>query len=185
MPENDFAIDLKRACTLAALAPSSHNSQPWALVWIEQTAMLDQLSALIGHSFSDSKVLVLAIDRERELSGLAAHRVEMNVSCGLFLQLLLETLRTHWRPSLVWYNEEEEDEFSGHVPRLNKLFNQALGYRLLGRREQKSAQKLKQRKWQAYDRTTLESELKRADFQVDWSQPCPNDLLLLAGASAF
>jgi len=44
----DFDADLDVAARLAALAPSSHNCQPWALAHLESREAREQAAALLG-----------------------------------------------------------------------------------------------------------------------------------------
>ncbi|WP_439892316.1 hypothetical protein ACS7SF_07090 [Ralstonia sp. 25C] len=71
---------------LAALAPSSHNCQPW------HVSLLDAEGR--PASGSDTPIrLVISIDRRRALDALPALRTEMSISAGGFAVILLNLLR--------------------------------------------------------------------------------------------
>lgn len=103
-----FGEALHEAVGLAALSPSSHNCQPWAIAWLtsseaRRTAVRFLREGEDGpdrgrggdmDTSRDRRVefLVLALDRERQLGSLPAHAVEMLLSCGLYWQVLLSSL---------------------------------------------------------------------------------------------
>lgn len=111
-PEFDDA--LREAVDIARLAPSSHNSQPWGLAVVRSPEAMSQVCGVFDRPASGrpesrpgSRHLVLALDRERELTALHDHRVEMYLSCGAYLHLLLEALRiAGWGASRVAWNED-------------------------------------------------------------------------------
>ncbi|QDQ14797.1 RedV protein [Streptomyces spectabilis] len=87
-----FEAALGAAVRVAALSPSSHNCQPWAVAWARGGgARAAAARAVPGASGSD-QYLVLALDRERRLRALPSLHVEMLVSCGAYGQLLLRAL---------------------------------------------------------------------------------------------
>jgi nitroreductase len=69
---------LHEAAAVAALAPSSHNSQPWRVV--------------VSSFGDDEAVCVLCLDRQREIRALPAHAPEMLLSCGMFLHVFVLAL---------------------------------------------------------------------------------------------
>lgn len=82
-----FEKDLQFALEIAASAPSSHNVQPWSLA----RATPEPVGVVAK--------LVLALDRERCLEALPeAHELEMHLSCGAYLELLVTGLSARgWR----------------------------------------------------------------------------------------
>ncbi|WP_070197392.1 hypothetical protein [Streptomyces oceani] len=91
-----FATALDAAVDCAVLAPSSHNCQPWALARLAGDAR-EVAHAWLGteadvEAGTEAEYLVLALDRRRELDSLAAHTVEMHVSCGAYWRMLLRSL---------------------------------------------------------------------------------------------
>lgn len=78
---------IRQLLALAALAPSSHNCQPW------HVSLLDAH----GHPHADSgaapHALVVGIDRRRALNALPAMQGEMHISAGGFAAILLNLLR--------------------------------------------------------------------------------------------
>ncbi|MGH3377803.1 MAG: hypothetical protein ACRDP6_24020 [Actinoallomurus sp.] len=89
-----FPDALRAASEIAALSPSSHNSQPWALAWLTSSRARRSAAALLGGSAADEEreYVALALDRGRQLDSLPAHAVEMLLSCGLYWQILLRGL---------------------------------------------------------------------------------------------
>lgn len=80
---------LREAIAVARLAPSSHNSQPWALASFESHEAVRRLGEWLGvRPRPDEQWLVLALDAERALAALPSLATEMRLSCGMFLQLL-------------------------------------------------------------------------------------------------
>jgi nitroreductase len=95
-PATSFDQALQEALGIAALSPSSHNCQPWALARLTSAPARAAAAAVLSVAEDDDHTyLALALDRERELRALPAHAVEMWVSCGLywgFLSWALEAL---------------------------------------------------------------------------------------------
>lgn len=94
----DFDAALREATAVAALSPSSHNCQPWALARLTGDARETAHRYLrldATRPEDEVEYLVLALDRKRELVALAAHAVEMQVSCGAYRYLLLRALAAH------------------------------------------------------------------------------------------
>ncbi|MFI7391212.1 RedV protein [Streptomyces tendae] len=95
-----FAQALETASGPAALSPSSHNCQPWGLGRAVSAAARRTAAELTGTEADE--YLVLALDRERELTALAAHAVEMEVSCGVYWRILLRGLAAQgWSAAAV------------------------------------------------------------------------------------
>jgi nitroreductase len=87
---------LREAVAVARLAPSSHNSQPWAIATFESPDAVRALGTWLGvRPRADERWLVLALDAERALRALPALATEMRLSCGMFLQLLVAALADH------------------------------------------------------------------------------------------
>lgn len=109
----DFDDALRAAVDIARLAPSSHNSQPWGLAVVRSPAARRRICDVFERpdsgrleSTPDDHLLVLALDQQRELTALHDHRVEMYLSCGAYLHLLLEALRiAGWSAPRVAWNE--------------------------------------------------------------------------------
>ncbi len=79
---------VRDAIAVARLAPSSHNSQPWAVASFESPEALRALAEWLGvRPRADERWLVLAVDAERALDALPSLATEMRLSCGMFLQL--------------------------------------------------------------------------------------------------
>lgn len=93
-----FPDALRAASEIAALSPSSHNSQPWALAWLTSARARGSAAALFGdtppggRAGGEREYVALALDRGRELDSLPAHAIEMWLSCGLYWQLLVRGL---------------------------------------------------------------------------------------------
>ncbi|MFE2461678.1 RedV protein [Streptomyces sp. NPDC059402] len=99
-PVSTFAQALEAAAGTAALSPSSHNCQPWGLARATTAAARRAAADLTGQDADE--YLVLALDRERELTALAAHAVEMEVSCGIYWRILLRALAAQgWTAAAV------------------------------------------------------------------------------------
>ncbi|GHE88861.1 RedV protein [Streptomyces longispororuber] len=116
--EADFATALDVAAAIAALSPSSHNCQPWAVAWARTTGARAATARALAPSALPPSVLgpdrvpsagpaglpsdpahparpaylVLALDNRRRLRALPALHVEMLVSCGAYWRLLLRAL---------------------------------------------------------------------------------------------
>ncbi|MBL1075892.1 nitroreductase family protein [Nocardia sp. 2] len=89
-----FASALATALEIAADSPSSHNSQPWGVARLVSRAARDAARTLAGAGAdrAATEYLILAVDRDRELTALPAHYAEMRVSCGLYWRLLRRAL---------------------------------------------------------------------------------------------
>ncbi|MGX9226018.1 hypothetical protein ACWV95_06225 [Streptomyces albus] len=105
-----FTEALAEATAVASLAPSSHNCQPWALARLtgERARAAARLFAGTGNrtgpAGDGTETLALAMDRTRTIGALAAHDVEMRVSCGAYWQLLLSALAAQgWHPEGIEY----------------------------------------------------------------------------------
>lgn len=97
-PAGDFAAALDAATELAGMGPSSHNCQPWGLARLGGPAARRIAASLLGDAgdsealTGEREYLALALDTDRSLGALAAHDVEMLVSCGAYWQVLLYAL---------------------------------------------------------------------------------------------
>lgn len=81
------------AVDVARLAPSSHNCQPWALASLESGDAARTVAGWLGQPrHDDERWLLLGIDPEHALSALPSLATEMQLSCGMFLQLLVAAL---------------------------------------------------------------------------------------------
>lgn len=120
---SSFEHALREAADVAALSPSSHNCQPWGVAWstsrgARQAAALlvgeapDGISGASGTDESETdEYVVLALDRERRLTSLPAHAVEMLISCGAYLQILLRSLALQgWSTDLIRFFDPLPDE---------------------------------------------------------------------------
>ncbi|MFH8468517.1 RedV protein [Streptomyces sp. NPDC017991] len=106
-----FEHALRAAADIAALSPSSHNCQPWGVARPTGRGARRAVERLVdeaptggpeapGGTSGESgtrgggtdEYVILALDRERALTSLPAHAVEMLVSCGAYLQILLRSL---------------------------------------------------------------------------------------------
>ncbi|MEE1941355.1 RedV protein [Streptomyces sp. TRM 70361] len=107
VPGRSFGEALRAAAGTAALSPSSHNCQPWAVAVAAGPAARRAAARLLGDGGDggddsgnggtgtggeEHRYLVLALDRARQLDALPAHAAEMLVSCGLYWRLLLRAL---------------------------------------------------------------------------------------------
>ncbi|AOZ02115.1 hypothetical protein BKK81_22645 [Cupriavidus sp. USMAHM13] len=82
---------------LAALAPSSHNCQPWHVSLLHARG-----PSAIGGAGTPGR-LVISIDRRRALDALPALRTEMSISVGGFAAILLNLLRmAGWPAEARW-----------------------------------------------------------------------------------
>ena len=107
-----FPDALLAAREIAALSPSSHNSQPWALAWLTSSRARRSAATLLGPPADDGdrEYLALALDRDRELGSLPAHAVEMWLSCGLYWQILLRALAAQgWTLGRSHFTDGEGD----------------------------------------------------------------------------
>ncbi len=120
-----FDQDLSDSVSLARWAPSSHNCQPWKLVYLKRHRSL--VTALTKQALpDDEEVLLLAIDKQRKLKALKSLELEMYISCGMFLALLCEVFSVqgyvctlHWLcnlpPSEGLHEIEEKEKCHGLV----------------------------------------------------------------------
>lgn len=92
------------ALTVAATAPSSHNCQPWGLGRVVSSSAASVLARVVELPISlSASPLVLALDRDRTIGTLEAHRLEMTMSCGMYI----EAFARGWGGlELLWVNEE-------------------------------------------------------------------------------
>jgi 4-hydroxy-2,2'-bipyrrole-5-methanol dehydrogenase len=86
-----FLDALGTAASVAARSPSSHNCQPWALAALVTPRARAAAGRLLGEP-GGRQYLALAIDRERSLTALPAHLLEMTLSCGMYWGLLADAL---------------------------------------------------------------------------------------------
>ncbi|WP_328939593.1 RedV protein [Streptomyces tauricus] len=121
-----FEHALREAAEIAALSPSSHNCQPWGVAWPTGRAARRAAERLVDRAPADGpeapdrvsgdargtggratdEYVILALDRERELTSLPAHAVEMLVSCGAYRQILLRSLALQgWSTDRVHFVE--------------------------------------------------------------------------------
>jgi hypothetical protein len=107
-----FPDALLAATELAALSPSSHNCQPWALAWLTSSRARRSAADLLGDTNDDEReYLALALDRRRELGSLPAHAVEMRLSCGLYWEILLRGLAAQgWVLDRLRFADTDVDE---------------------------------------------------------------------------
>ncbi|MFK4102174.1 RedV protein [Streptomyces sp. NPDC019531] len=106
-----FEDALQVAAEAAAYSPSSHNCQPWGVGWaigaVARHAAAKLLGESVGHTAAgsghtaqdDGEYLVLALDRERQLTALPSHEAEMLISCGAYGEVLLRSLATQGWPA--------------------------------------------------------------------------------------
>ncbi|MFJ7045438.1 RedV protein [Streptomyces sp. NPDC101112] len=92
-PARRFEEALADATALASLSPSSHNCQPWRLARADSPGARQAAARFLGMGDeAGTEYVILALDRGRELRALAAHAMEMHVSCGAYWRLLRRTL---------------------------------------------------------------------------------------------
>lgn len=116
-----FQDALRVAAGIAARSPSSHNCQPWGVGWATDAATRRTAAALLataapgepaGHGPGlprRSEYLVLALDRERRLTALPAHEVEMLLSCGAYGEILARALAAQgWRADGIRFLGQED-----------------------------------------------------------------------------
>lgn len=91
---------LTRLALMAALAPSSHNCQPWRLVGVSSRRFEREMAPLETEDEDEESTVALAthsllvcIDRQRTLRALPALEREMHMSVGGFASLLMNLLR--------------------------------------------------------------------------------------------
>ena len=101
----DFEQALKAAADTARRSPSPYNCQPWVLAWMNgedarscAARLLNSTGSSSGNGAgsaaprTDSIYLAVALDQERQLDALPSHRLEMQLSCGAFTQMLTRAL---------------------------------------------------------------------------------------------
>lgn len=116
-PTQPFDIALNRAAQVAALSPSSHNCQPWALAHLVGPEAHRAAAALLHEKTAGAHYLALALDREHQLSTLAAHGLEMLLSCGLYGQLLARALAAQsWALAQATFLPPEAPRLHSHWP---------------------------------------------------------------------
>ena len=111
MPHPHRTETLTRLAALAALAPSSHNCQPWRLVGLSRQRFDSEMGPLRPAGEQDGQplaagathTLLVCIDRQRALRALPTLEREMRMSVGGFSSLLVNLLRiagfgvrVHW-----------------------------------------------------------------------------------------
>ncbi len=107
---------IRQLLALAALAPSSHNCQPW------HVSLLDAH----GHPHADPAAaphaLVIGIDRRRALNALPAMRGEMHLSAGGFAAILLNLLRlSGWQAGASLLPGGQQDMLDGALEPLARI----------------------------------------------------------------
>lgn len=106
--------DLAEALALAALSPSSHNSQPWEVLVVESAARRLELSRWLRERSSAPEAgpeeawLLVALNRDRCLRALPAFALEMNLSCGAYLESLWLGLEARGREARIAWVEGED-----------------------------------------------------------------------------
>ena len=110
---SDVFLDaLRGALSIAALAPSSHNSQPWSLAYLATRSAREAIRDVLAEE--PPYLLAIACDGERIIQALPDHAVEMLASCGMFLELLARALfQRGFDLEIIWCCEGEL-----HVPGL-------------------------------------------------------------------
>ncbi|HZU57919.1 MAG TPA: hypothetical protein VFA06_18745 [Actinocrinis sp.] len=109
---------MSQAAKVAALSPSSHNCQPWALAHLAG----DEARSAAAKLFHDDvagphRYLALALDQDRRLTALAAHGLEMLLSCGLYGQLLVRALAAQgWTLAQAGFLEEDAPKLHPRWP---------------------------------------------------------------------
>ena len=101
---------LRCSVEIANLSPSSHNSQPWELAFIENQEKKENLEKFLkleeNKNSSVSGYIIICLNQQRNLTALKSHRLEMLMSCGAFVELLLMDLaRQGWQSEYCWVNE--------------------------------------------------------------------------------
>ncbi|MDT8997735.1 hypothetical protein RQP53_00435 [Paucibacter sp. APW11] len=93
---------LRSIIATAALAPSSHNCQPWSVRCLDRE-QYEAIAPDLPPSGEWTLALLLGIDRRRALAALPALEREMRISVGGFASLLLNLLRlTGFGVRLQW-----------------------------------------------------------------------------------
>jgi nitroreductase len=107
-PNVPWSSAFRDAVERAGQAPSSHNSQPWGLAHVESPEARQALAQLLPgtpdpDASADHQHVLLALDTVRAIRALPSLDVEMNVSCAMFLELLLGELEARgWRGTTRW-----------------------------------------------------------------------------------
>ncbi|WP_234048019.1 nitroreductase family protein [Streptomyces liliifuscus] len=122
---SSFEHALRQAADVAALSPSSHNCQPWGVAWPTSPGARQEAALLVGEAPDGSSTdepetdeyVILALDRQRRLTSLPAHAVEMLISCGAYLQILLHSLALEgWSTDLIRFVDPLSDERTSGTP---------------------------------------------------------------------
>ncbi|MFD3374069.1 MULTISPECIES: RedV protein [unclassified Streptomyces] len=126
---SSFEHALHEAADVAALSPSSHNCQPWGVAWPTSRSARQAVALLVGEALDGAsresgtdesatdEYVILALDRERRLTSLPAHAVEMLISCGAYLQILLRSLALQgWSTDLIRFFDPLSDERTSGIP---------------------------------------------------------------------
>lgn len=93
MNARDLSTELSRLAAIAALAPSSHNCQPWRLHGLARADCEAELGLAAPPDAGWRHLLLVGIDRRHALSALPSLEREMHMSVGGFASLLLNLLR--------------------------------------------------------------------------------------------
>ena len=106
--EQDFLAALETA----GLAPSSHNTQPWEVALVKSDSHSERIEQFLTQQDPTIKLqkpaayMMLALNHTRHLWSLPAHRLEMVMSCGMFLESLFTILAGHkWRGEICWHGQ--------------------------------------------------------------------------------
>ncbi|MFC5718654.1 RedV protein [Streptomyces gamaensis] len=115
--EREFTDALRHAAGLAALSPSSHNCQPWALARLESRPARRAAADLLGTPDDDGHVyLALALDLRRQLTTLPGHFVEMRVSCAAYWRMLTRALAAQGWTTVAGRAHEGRDLLPARAP---------------------------------------------------------------------
>ena len=117
-PTQPFDLALSQAAQLAALSPSSHNCQPWALAHLSGDEARSAAAKLLhDDAAGPHRYLALALDQDRRLTALAAHGLEMLLSCGLYGQLLVRALAAQgWNLAQATFLEPDVPKLHARWP---------------------------------------------------------------------
>jgi hypothetical protein len=84
------------AISIASLSPSSHNCQPWGLILVQNPVNKNLIENFLENEESSAcketkgnNYLIITLDKNRCLNSLAAHTLEMLLSCGAFIEALV------------------------------------------------------------------------------------------------
>lgn len=106
--------DLAAALAAAALSPSSHNSQPWEVLVVESEARRLELRRWLRErpaaleAEPEAAWLLVALDRDRCLRALPSFELEMNLSCGAYLESLWLGLEARGRAARIAWTAGED-----------------------------------------------------------------------------